>query len=401
MRLILILTMTAIASMAQDETRLAQQAAILAQQEAFQAVQETAQAAGEDARDQALRAAKERTGEQSRLMAVQTAERAREMTARTLARTDREDANYRRGTSAIDRRDYDGAIAAFDRAIEAKIARADGALYWKAYAQNRLGRRDQALASLAQLQKEFPQSRWTSDAKALEVEVRQAAGRPVSPDAEADEDLKLLALNGLVNSDPARAIPLLEKVIADPKSGPRVKERALFVVAQSGDPKARDILLQTAKGRGNPDIQMKAIEYLGVFGKGNGQALADVYASSSDVAVKRAVIRGFMISRDSDRLLGIVKSEKTPELRIEAIRLLGTMGRDRTGDALVSLYASESDRGVKNAIIDGLFIQQNAKAMIELARKESDVSVKKELVQRLAYMHNKEASDYMMEIIGK
>ena len=187
MRLILILTMTAIASMAQDETRLAQQAAILAQQEAFQAVQETAQAAGEDARDQALRAAKERTGEQSRLMAVQTAERAREMTARTLARTDREDANYRRGTSAIDRRDYDGAIVAFDRAIEAKIARADGALYWKAYAQNRLGRRDQALASLAQLQKEFPQSRWTSDAKALEVEVRQAAGRPVSPDAEADD----------------------------------------------------------------------------------------------------------------------------------------------------------------------------------------------------------------------
>ncbi len=117
--------------------------------------------------------------------------------------------------------------------------------------------------------------------------------------------------------------------------------------------------------------------------------------------MKRAILHGFMIASDSDRLLSIAKTEKSPDLRVEAIRMLGVMKRDRTGDALLSLYASETDRSVKQAIIDGLFIQQNAKALIDLARKETDMSVKKELVQRLSVMQTKEASDYMMELINK
>ncbi len=194
------------------------------------------------------------------------------------------------------------------------------------------------------MQKEYPQSRWLNDAKALEVEVRQASGKPVSPDAESDEDLKLLAINGLMSSDPERAVPLLQKVLADPKASPRVKERALFVVAQSRDQRAREILAQIAKGGGNPDMQLKAVEYLGMFSKGNTQALADIYSATADAAVKRAVMRGLMMASDSDRLLTLAKSEKSPELRKEAIRTLGMMRRDRTGDELVSMYTSESDK---------------------------------------------------------
>jgi len=39
----------------------------------------------------------------------------------------------------------------------------------------RLARRDEALATIAELRKAFPNSRWLDDAKALEVEVRQAS----------------------------------------------------------------------------------------------------------------------------------------------------------------------------------------------------------------------------------
>ena len=48
-----------------------------------------------------------------------------------------------------------------------------------------------------------------------------------------------------------------------------------------------------------------------------------------------------------------------------------------------------------------LFMQQNAKAMVDIARKESDMTLKKELVQRLAMMRSKEATDYMMEVLNK
>jgi tetratricopeptide (TPR) repeat protein len=310
---------------------------------------------------------------------------------------------YRAGTRAIDRREYEAAISSFDHVAEMKDkdSRSDGALYWKAYAQNKLGRRDQAMATLAQLQKEYAQSRWLNDAKALEIEVRQASGQRVSPDAESDDDLKLLAINGLMSNDAERALPLLQKVLADPKASPRIKERALFVVANSHDQRAREVLTQIAKGGGNPDMQLKAVEYLGMFNRGNGQALNDIYSGTSDPAVKRAVIRGLMMSNDTDTLLNLAKTEKSPELRREAIRTLGMMKRDRTGDALVSMYGSESDRSVKQAIVEGLFMQGNAKAMIDLARKETDMSMKKDLVQKLAMMRSKEATDYMMEVLNK
>ena len=71
-----------------------------------------------------------------------------------------------------------------------------------------------------------------SDAKALEIQVRQSVGQPVRPEAEADEELKLLALQGLQHSDPDQAVPMLEKILQGPQS-PRLKERALFVLAQS------------------------------------------------------------------------------------------------------------------------------------------------------------------------
>ena len=312
----------------------------------------------------------------------------------------REDA-YRAGTRAIDHRQYERAIEAFNVVIESKDSHADGALYWKAYAENRLGRRNEAQATLSQLTREYPQSRWLNDARALEIEVRQAAGHPVSPEAESDEDLKLLAINGLMNSDPERALPLLKKVLSEPKASPRVKERALFVVAQSHSPAARDVLVQIAKGGGNPDMQIKAVEYLGMFSRGNGQALAEIYSGTNDPAVKRAVMHGLMMGGDFESLLKLAKTEKSPELRTEAIRTLGMMRREQSTEALLSMYSSESDPSVKKAVIDGLFMQQNAKALVDLARKEKDMNIKKEIVSRLAMMKSKEATDYMMEVLNK
>ena len=89
-------------------------------------------------------------------------------------------------------------------------ARCDGALYWKAYGLGRLGRRPEAQATLAELRKSHPQSRWLGEAKALEVELQQASGKPAGPTNGDDEELKLLALNSLMNTDSEKALPLLE-----------------------------------------------------------------------------------------------------------------------------------------------------------------------------------------------
>jgi len=380
------------------------------------------------------------------------AERARDNAQRE---RDREMSAYEQGQSALDAAKWDRAIQAFDRVIEAKGTKADGALYWKAYAQNKLGQRPEALATIGTLTKDYPKSRYLSDAKALEVEVRSRAGG-VDPAQENDEDLKLIAITNLGNNEDA--IPLLQKVLQGTGS-PRLKARALFVLAQGNSQKARDALVTVAKGGSNPDLQMNAIKYLGIYGgRENRAALGEIYSSTSDVEVKKRILSSYMTSGakeallsaaqtepnqelraeavrqlgvigaheelwtlyqkessadvkkqiiramfvggDSSRLIQLAKTEQNPELRLLAVRNLGVMGSRQTADALVEIYGSSKDAEVRKAVINGLFIQNNAEGLVALARKESDPAMKKEMVQKLSLMHSKVATDYLMEILN-
>lgn len=309
---------------------------------------------------------------------------------------------YNQGKIALDRRDYKRAVEVFGRMIKARgqQVNVDGAYYWKAYALNKLGRTDEALATLAELSTKFPQSRWLKDAKALQAEVQQAKGQPVSPENQADEDLKLYAINELMSSDAERAVPLLEGLLDNPKVSPNLKNRALFVLAQSPSEKAHEIVGRYGKGGSNPDLQVSALMYLGEFrSKQSQQLLADIYASTSDIFVRRAVLVSLKISRDAEHLTAIVKSEQNVELRRQAIRQLGSLRGNPGMETLVSIYGSESDRDSRREILNSLANQGAVKQLIECARKESDPELKKIAVERLAGNKSKEAMDFMAELL--
>jgi len=373
-----------------------------------------------------------------------------------IASADENGRYYERGQRDLERNRWDDAVNDFGEVVSRGTARADGALYWKAYALNKLGRRDDALAAIADLRKNHAASRWLDDASALEIEIKQAGGKTVSPDASGDEELKLMALNSFMNSDPDRALPLLEKLLHSSQS-PKIKERALFVLTQSESPKARQLVVQMAKGGSNPDLQLKAVHYLGVMG--GRQELGDVYAATNDVEVKRMTLHGLMVAGARDQMLAAAKGEKNPELRREAIHWLGTMGAEpelwqlyqvepslevkqtivhslfiggktdhllevartakepelrqqaihwlgasgshQAGDALAAMYGSESNPETKKQIIHALFIQGNGKALVEIARKETNMELKKQIVQELSVMKSKEGTDYLLELLNK
>lgn len=364
---------------------------------------------------------------------------------------------YDRARDLIEQARFDRAVTELQRVIALKGSRTDAALYWEAYSLAKLGQQADALAAVADLYKQFADSRWIKDARALEVEIRQASGQTVSPDTQNDEELKLLALRGIMNSDPEQAFPIIEKMLAGANS-PKVKDRALFVLSQSRSARAREIIANAAKGNANPDLQLKAIRYLGMMGGADTrQILADAYRSSPDAAVKREILRSFMragdrdrlfslaktetdpslrgdavqqlgvmhasselsqlyqtessaelkkrilqamfVSGDSDKLIEAAKSEKDPEVRKTAIRNLGLMKRPGTTEALTSIYASDTSSDVRKAVINALFVQNNATALVSLARAEKDPQIKKDIVSRLSTMKSKEAMDYLLELL--
>jgi HEAT repeats len=386
-------------------------------------------------------------------------EREQEAKDRAQERLDRTQERYDRGTELLDDAKYQQAIEVFNEVAQQGGSTVEGALYWKAYAQYKNAMPSDALTTLRSLEKGYPKSRWLDEARQLELEMKQKAGQPVSIESKEDDDLKLMALNGIMNSDPDRAVPLLEKFLQG--SQPlKLKERALFVLSQSGKPRAREVVAQIAKGNSNPELQMKALNYLGLFGgKESRQTLADIYASSNDVHVKRAILHSFMIGGDRDRLFAAAKTEKSPDLRREAIqqlaltgaqselwqlyqaepsievkrqilqsmflagnsdklveiarnekdptlraaaiKSLGLMGGGKSGVALMSLYATEKDAEVKRTILNSMFISGNVDGLIDIARKEKDPDLKKEAVQKLSIMGSPKATEYLMEILNK
>jgi HEAT repeat protein len=305
---------------------------------------------------------------------------------------------YDQGRDALDEAHYREAEQTFGELAKMNGPQTDAALYWKAYSQDREGKKEAALASIADLKKRFPQSRWKKDAEALEIEMRSSTGSKTNPDAESDDDLKLLALQGLMNNNPEKALPILEGVLNGTAS-PRVKSKALFVLAQSGSPEAREQMAKIARGQSNPDLQRKAVEYLAIFGgKDSGKTLAEIYASTNDASVKRAVIQSYIISGDREQLAALAKSEPDPDLRKAAIRNLGIAG----GMAqLQGLYAKETDEDVKEEILNAYFIGGNASGLIAVAKTEKDPELKKMAVEKLSVMNSKEAQDYLMQLLQK
>jgi tetratricopeptide (TPR) repeat protein len=443
-----------------------------------------------------------------------------------------ESADYDRGTSYLDSGRYDRAVEAFDKVIAKNGKKADGATYWKAYALNRLGKRDESIRTIEELQKKFPSSRWANDAKALLIDVRQASGQPISPENAGDEELKLIALNGIMMRDPERAIPMVEQLLTTSAS-PKLKQRGLFVLAQSASPRAKALLAEVAKGKGNPDLQLKALDYLGVFGGGpDVQLLVDVYRSTNDIDVKKRVIRSLAMtgrrgvafnfsfgdvpaiygqamdeartaldsartevertraqaeiererarveverdravaggrttgqasatasarasaspspvrsaaaaerdrareakakeagdalwqlyqgessvelkreilrnmrfSAQADRLLQIARTDSNTELRQAAVQ--GLLRGDRTpktAEMMLGLYRAEKDPAVRRQIVDSLSMTGSAATLVQMARQEADPQLRKRIVERLSMMKDKEAVDYMMEILKK
>jgi hypothetical protein len=386
-------------------------------------------------------------------------DRDQEKRDRDQERVDRLEELYDGGREALDDEKYEQARDKFAALARANGPLTDAALYWQAYADQRLGQRQAALAAIADLKARFPQSRWQRDAGALEIEVRQGTGQPSRPEAQGDDELKMLAIQGLMNSDPERAMPQLEKVLQGPAS-PKEKSRAMFVLAQSGSPQGREIIGRIARGQSNPELQKKAVEYLAIFGGPEARkTMAEIYASNADPSLKRSILRSYMIGGDKERLfaaaksekdpalrreairqLGLVhgeqeleqlyrtentpeirreilqafflagdvnkmleaaKNEKDPELRRAAVRNLGLVRSDESSKALATIYVNETDRGIREEVLNAYFLQGNAGAIVAIARAEKDPGLKKKAVEKLSLMHSKEASDYMMELLQK
>jgi hypothetical protein len=277
-----------------------------------------------------------------------------------------DDDAYTTGTHAMDEHRWQDAVSAFDKVIGEKGKRVDAALYWKAYSLNKLGKTQLAIATCDQLHSQFADSSWNKDCNTISVEVQAdpkilAADQtrlrmdrvhpsvriaPVRPDMGerdsdvtrgSDEDLKMLALNSLLNRDPATALPLLRGILSG-NQPLRVKKHALFVLAQSKSPDAEGILHDAALGKLDLQLQEQAIQAMAVFqGKRANDTLAEVYRTTTDPKIKRSIISAMFITKDAPRMVEMARNEKDLELKRHIVSELALMNDKAATDYMMEL----------------------------------------------------------------
>jgi hypothetical protein len=138
---------------------------------------------------------------------------------------------YTDGTRAINEGRWIDAEAFFTLVVSQHGEHSDGALYWKAYAQNKLGQVKAAIETCAALGRDFSTSSWINECGALEIEIHARTGEPVEPKIWSDDDLKLLALALLMGKDEPRALAQLQEILNGDASE-QLKKKAIFILGQ-------------------------------------------------------------------------------------------------------------------------------------------------------------------------
>jgi len=129
------------------------------------------------------------------------------------------------------------------------------------------------------------------------------------------------------------------------------------------------------------------------------QQLRDLYNKATNPDMKREVLHSTIVSGDTELQEKVALTDTDPKLRMEAIKDLGISGGSSA--TLTKIYQNDQNADVRSAVINALFIKGDAHSLVELARKETNPELKRELVQKMSVMGNREATDYLMEILNK
>ena len=291
------------------------------------------------------------------------------------------DTLYQEARSALSRGDNRTAARLFRRIVdeEPDSEYAPDALYWQAFALYRVGTTDtmrEALAALDLQRERFPGAATRGDADALAVRIRGVLARSGDADAaqrvyedaaryevaegecpDEESDVRIAALNALMEMDAERALPVLEKVLARrDECSATLRRKAVFIVADGSHPRATDILLEVARTDPDPEVRGQAVFWLSeVDDERAVDALEQILQESNDTELREKAL--FALSEnDSERAGQILRryaldSSEPEEVREKALFWLAE--REGGGDVvfLRELYGRVESESLKEKVL--------------------------------------------------
>jgi HEAT repeat protein len=321
------------------------------------------------------------------------------------------DSLWRAARRALNRADYQQAADLYGDLARRypNTTRAGDALYWAAFALYKNDNLDEARSLLVRQQQRYSKAATLRDGDALLARIQtalakqgdedahrwiiahaqQSAGAdtarvkpcPGQDDENDEDDVRVAALNGLLQMDEGNAVPILKKVLARRDAcSAALRRKAVFILSQKHTAETEDVLLGVARNDPDPEVRQQAVFWLSQVGSDRAvSALDSILRSSTDVDLQDKAI--FALSqihkaRAAQILRDYAGNERASgETREKAIFWLGQQQSPENGAFLRGLYAKLTDEDLKEKVIFSLSQMggaDNARWLMDVALNERE-----------------------------
>ena len=193
-----------------------------------------------------------------------------------------------------------------------------------------------------------------------------------------EEAIRMIGIGG-----DSEALAGLGDIYADGDADVREAVLEAYLIADD-----TDAVFAIAANASNEEEFSEAVEMLGVMG-----AHEQLRELRNRAGVSESLVAAYMISGDAVTLQELALDGSNPEVQLQAIEALGVVGGDDVGQTLVDLYQASSDEDIKEAALEGLLIAGEDDAVLELYRSSGDNAEKRELLELLVIMGSDEVWD--------
>jgi tetratricopeptide (TPR) repeat protein len=241
-------------------------------------------------------------------------------------------------------------------------AYADDAQFWASYALEHIrGQTEAAFKSYEEFLAKYPESPFREQTTASMVQLAErlykqgmAEYRDFIETARTGEDdeIQLLALQALYRVEGEDIIPSLEALLADGSKSSRVKREAVRILRQNENPRAVQVLQNTARQHADPDVRRRSISALGSRkDQASLQALTSIYQGERSVNARRYIadavgeMRGTDFAAEAAAFLaGVAQNDQDEDVRSQALGELARFEGDVSWNHLNTLLQGTDAR---------------------------------------------------------
>ena len=187
-----------------------------------------------------------------------------------------------------------------------------------------------------------------------------------------------------------------------------VKRSALRSLAESKGPRAQGRIMEVAKTDNNSELRKQAIRVLSERGEAAVDDLLKLFDSETSTDVRRTVLQSLSETKSprvEDKLFAVAGSNENPDLRRQAIRLLGERAGKRSFEFLsATAQSADGNTEVQMQAVRAIgerHAEESVPILIKIAKTHPNQLVRKQAIRSLGESGDPRAVEFFREVLMK